>query len=182
MDDSTLVGTNDKLAVIAVLYEEGDTCNADLDAFWEALPMSPGTAPYGAEVDLQAMLAPLLAAGYYSWSGSLTTPPCTEGVVWNLLKQRSAVCKRQIDRLKASLTGMRAGVAVNNRITQPINERVVRVTSTPHAADAQQNAAPKTVGVAAGVVLIAMGVALFGETVWRSRFRWDKRPSGKCLV
>jgi|MDSY01.1.fsa_nt_gb hypothetical protein len=37
----------------------------------------------------------VLAGGYYHWQGSLTTPPCSEGVDWNLMKMRLPVCERQ---------------------------------------------------------------------------------------
>ena len=53
-------------------------------------------------VDVQAMLQPLLAGGFYHYLGSLTTPPCTPGVSWYVLKQQATVCQRQIDRLTAA--------------------------------------------------------------------------------
>ena len=90
------------LAVIAVLYDLSDECNAHLDEFWHAFPLnptSPGTdLPDG--VALGAAIEPLLEGGFYHWTGLLTTPPCTEGVDWNLMKTRLSVCQRQLDRLK----------------------------------------------------------------------------------
>ena len=39
LDDPSLVGTTASLAVIAVMYEASDECNADLEPFWDELPM-----------------------------------------------------------------------------------------------------------------------------------------------
>merc|ERR1719248_121194 len=72
-------------------------------------------------LDFNAKLSAELAQGYYHWYGSLTTPPCTEGVNWNLLKVRQTVCQRQVDKLKAALYG----TEFNNRVTMPLNHRVV---------------------------------------------------------
>ena len=74
---------------------------------------------------LDAMMRPLLSSGYWHWTGSLTTPPCTEGVDWNLMKGRLPVCQRQVDQLKSALANTQEGVDINNRATQPLHHRVV---------------------------------------------------------
>ncbi len=76
----------------------------------------------------QAMLEPLLPGGFFHWMGSLTTPPCTPGVSWYLLKQRAPVCQQQLDRLSRALTNVQRGVGVNNRIPQPLHQREVSMT------------------------------------------------------
>ena len=56
---------------------------------------------------------------YYQFMGSLTTPPCTEGVLWMVMKQPVTVSRDQL-RLFAQLFPM------NARPVQAINGRVVR--------------------------------------------------------
>ena len=129
LNDSRLVGTNQQLAVVAVLYELASQCNSELDAFWERMPMAAGDAPYDTPIDLASWLEPLLPGGHFRWQGSLTTPPCTEGVTWLLLRSTAHVCARQVERLQTSLRDMQAGVGVNNRVEQPLHGRVVHVTT-----------------------------------------------------
>ena len=38
---------------------------------------------------------------YWTWPGSLTTPPCSEGVTWVLLQQTATISKAQVDGMKA---------------------------------------------------------------------------------
>merc|ERR1719409_360563 len=130
LDDSTNGGLH-RLAVIGLLYELGE-CNTFLDYFWGDFPEMKGSAAYTAEtqnydeaLDFNAKLSAALAQGYYHWFGSLTTPPCTEGVSWNLLKVRQTVCQRQVDALKAALGATQHGIEFNNRVTMPLNHRVV---------------------------------------------------------
>ena len=55
----------------------------------DGIPEMKGTHPYiGPALGLNAKLTRELQRGYYHWFGSLTTPPCTEGISWNLLKAR----------------------------------------------------------------------------------------------
>jgi carbonic anhydrase len=125
LDDPALVGTYHRLAVIGLLYELGE-CNTFLDYFWDTFPEKKGTAAYAGEaLDFNEKLAAALAQGYYHWYGSLTTPPCTEGVSWNLLKVRQTVCQRQIDVMTTALAETQYGIAFNNRVTMPLNHRVV---------------------------------------------------------
>jgi len=126
--DTALVGTNHRLAVIGLMYELGE-CNKFLDMFWSQIPTEQGSADYtGAFPDLNQKLTAELAEGYYHWYGSLTTPPCTEGVSWNLLKVHETVCQRQVDKLQEALGNTQSGIRFNNRVPQPLNHRVVTST------------------------------------------------------
>ena len=59
--------------------------------------------------------------GYYTYSGSLTAPPCTEGVDWRVLKTPLIMSETQLDTLIQS-TGR------NARLEQPIYTRTIRET------------------------------------------------------
>jgi carbonic anhydrase len=81
----------------ALTVEEAETVEASVD--WRAmLPADPSTIRY---------------------SGSLTTPPCTEGVSWLLMQQPVAVSAEQIEAFETAYSG-------NNRPLQPLNDRVVQ--------------------------------------------------------
>lgn len=127
------------LAVITVLYDEAAACDPLLSAFWDDFPPSDGARRYAesaASVDFGAMLSELLlrGGGAYQWEGSLTTPPCTEGVEWRLIKARRHVCAAQLERLRAAL-GAASGVRANNRMVQPLNGRLLRASAlSPPAA------------------------------------------------
>jgi len=57
--------------------------------------------------------------GYFAYEGSLTAPPCTEGVQWLLLRQPQTLSAAQLQRL----AGL---IAPNARAPQPLNGRAVR--------------------------------------------------------
>jgi len=56
---------------------------------------------------------------YYRFNGSLTTPPCTEGVLWLVLKQPLTVSKAQVDEFAHVMHHP------NNRPVQPLHARPV---------------------------------------------------------
>ncbi|HDX8354504.1 TPA: carbonic anhydrase [Aeromonas dhakensis] len=114
-----LVHANDKgeLAVVAVMFEPGKA-NGALSQVWQSLPAKAGEQrqlkePVSAE--------PLLPAkrDYYRFSGSLTTPPCSEGVRWLVMKEPVQVSQAQIDAFKAVM------LHPNNRPVQPLHGRLV---------------------------------------------------------
>merc|ERR1719210_1512833 len=81
LHDTALHGTYHRLAVIGLLYELDTECNPFLDKFWEAFPIKKGISEYtGKNFNLNEKLNEEMKGGYYHWYGSLTTPPCTEGV------------------------------------------------------------------------------------------------------
>ena len=61
--------------------------------------------------------------GYYTFDGSLTTPPCTENVRWFVLKTPVHASGAQLKEFKARY-------GHNNRPTQPLNGRVIEETKS----------------------------------------------------
>jgi len=55
---------------------------------------------------------------YYRYNGSLTTPPCSEGVRWIILKEQVEASKDQIEQIHKI-------IGDNNRAIQPLNARVI---------------------------------------------------------
>lgn len=106
-----------KLAVIGVMIEEGQK-NPALEPLWAHMPTAPGrsNAVEGVMVNASKFLPPNLAS--YRYSGSLTTPPCTEQVDWFVLQTPIQASKEQVAALQKVMCG-------NNRPTQPLNGRTV---------------------------------------------------------
>lgn len=105
------------LAVVALMFEEG-TSNAVLDQVWPKVPqVENGKDALQPEVSA----ADLLPANrdYYRYSGSLTTPPCSEGVRWLVLKQPAKATAAQL-----GVVGKALGQA-NNRPVQPVGARAI---------------------------------------------------------
>lgn len=107
-----------RLAVVAVLLEPGQA-NAFIDSVWTYMPLDENDQvrmPAGL-FDLKGLLPQ--DQRYYQFLGSLTTPPCTEGVLWMVLKtpvQISAAQLRLFQQLYPN----------NARPVQPVNSRPVR--------------------------------------------------------
>jgi len=88
--------TEGELAVVAVLLKSGKA-NATLQKIWENMPKQEG-APRevpGVEINVAALLPS--SSGYYTFPGSLTTPPCSEGVTWFVLKMPGEISADQLD-------------------------------------------------------------------------------------
>lgn len=86
-----------RLAVVAVLLERSreDKPHPLIQAVWANLPLEKGEAlPAPGPLDLNQLLP--AERGYYTYMGSLTTPPCTEGVLWMVLRQPSALSAQQM--------------------------------------------------------------------------------------
>jgi len=91
-----LVHRNDagKLAVVGVLLTEGNA-NSVIEEVWQNIPETGNTNTVSDRLINAVNLLPRSKA-YYSYVGSLTTPPCSEGVKWNLLVEPMTVSEEQI--------------------------------------------------------------------------------------
>jgi len=105
-----------KLAVVAVLLTEGRP-NAALDPVFKNLPQTEGSKKtLGANFNAIELLPE--ARSYFSYVGSLTTPPCSEGVRWQVLEQPVEVSKAQIAVFRKLYN-------MNARPVRPLNDRQV---------------------------------------------------------
>ena len=83
-----------RLAVIAVLLDRG-SAHPLVQTIWNNLPLEKGDeVPAKALLDLNALLP--AERSYFTYMGSLTTPPCSEGVLWMVMKDPVPVSTEQI--------------------------------------------------------------------------------------
>jgi carbonic anhydrase len=84
-----------RLAVVGLLLERGGM-QPVVQTVWNNLPLEKGEEqPASAVLDLNHLLP--AERGYFTYMGSLTTPPCSEGVLWMVMRQPVAVSQTQID-------------------------------------------------------------------------------------
>lgn len=107
-----------ELAVVAVMFEQSQTQeNAKLKKIWQALPKQQGQRHGAPEEWAHNFLPEQL--DYYRFNGSLTTPPCSEGVRWIVLKDIQVASAQQIAAFASLMPH------ANNRPVQPLNARLV---------------------------------------------------------
>lgn len=107
-----------KLAVVAVLFKAGQE-NTVLKPVFDNLPVKSGARnPLARPFDVSALLPADHA--HYAFAGSLTTPPCSEGVRWHVLRTPVEMSPTQMQAF-GSLYDM------NARPVQAANGRPVRL-------------------------------------------------------
>jgi len=90
-----------KLAVIAVrLSEDRSEPNAVLATLWEHLPTTVGATEKITDMVNAGGLLPA-DRGYWTYTGSLTAPPCTEGVRWFVFEQELSISRGQLQTFGA---------------------------------------------------------------------------------
>ena len=109
--------TAKELAVLGVFLDTGAE-NAALAPIWASLPMheAPETTVSGVTVNVKQLLPSSME--YYQYLGSLTTPPCTENVLWLVLREPIRVSAAQVAKFKSA-------IPMDARPTQQQNQRFV---------------------------------------------------------
>jgi carbonic anhydrase len=105
-----------ELAVVSVLYKEGED-HPKFSQYFSTIPAIVGE-PVPSVSSLNGLFIATIDKSYYRYNGSLTTPPCTEGVRWYVLKEIMTVSRERRDNFN-KLIGDDA------RGPQPINARPV---------------------------------------------------------
>ena len=104
-----------KLAVIGIFFQEGKE-NAALKPIFDVMPAKMGKVVMKEKFDASKLLPKSFA--YYSYSGSLTTPGCNEGVTFYVLKT-------PVEMSAAQLTQFKKIFPMNARPVMPLNGRKV---------------------------------------------------------
>jgi len=109
------------LAVVAVFMKKGEK-NGFIQTLWDNAPGEVGHEKLASGVTVNA--GGLLPGdkSYYSFPGSLTTPPCTEGVSWSVLKTPVEISGEQ-------LAAFNSFYKMNARPPQPLNMRAIKASN-----------------------------------------------------
>ncbi len=106
-----------EVAVVAVMFATGKA-NSDLAKLWKGMPdQADQQQLIEKKIDINGLLPQ--DKTYYRFSGSLTTPPCSEGVSWLVLKKPVTLSEKQLKQFTDIMHHP------NNRPTQPLHGRVV---------------------------------------------------------
>jgi carbonic anhydrase len=105
------------LAVIALMFKEGKV-NSALQTILDNMPQNAGDEHNLSATKLNAISLLPENKEYYRFNGSLTTPPCSEGVLW-------IVMKHPVEASKAQLEAFSKVLGKNNRPVQPVNSRAI---------------------------------------------------------
>jgi carbonic anhydrase len=106
-----------ELAVVAVFFDTGEMANPLIGTLWNVMPKTQGKPQHHeVQIDINQLLPK--EKDYYTFNGSLTTPPCSEGVKWVVLKQTVSISAEQLAQYQAVYTG-------NARPLQALNDRKV---------------------------------------------------------
>jgi carbonic anhydrase len=114
---------NLNVAVLGVFLQAG-AANATIERIWTYMPRTPGERIVpGVQINASGIV-PAATTPYFTYMGSLTTPPCGENVRWVVAAQPITVSEEQIHTF-------RRVIGDNARPLQPLNQRLLLERSFP---------------------------------------------------
>lgn len=111
------VNAEGEIAVVAVMFDKGEA-NEALEDLWRNIPsVVDQSTTLKHNLDINRLLP--ADKTYWRFSGSLTTPPCSEGVTWLILKHPLTLSASQQEKFTHTMHHE------NNRPVQPLHGRIV---------------------------------------------------------
>lgn len=180
VDDA--LGRPGGLAVLAAFLQEGPEENS---AYEQLLSHLEEIAMEDSEIwvpglDVSALL-PSDLSRYFRYEGSLTTPPCAQGVIWTVFNQTVRLSAKQLHTLYSSLWGPEdSRLQLNFRAMQPLNGRIIEA-SFPIGVEQTVKPVHLSSCLAAGDILALIFGILFAVTsiaFFVQMRRQQRYPSG----
>ncbi len=116
-------------AVIGVTFDRvagGNKDNYFLDQIIPVYNTSASVTELKAQTTyIKTFLESLDLTQFWSYPGSLTTPPCTEGIKWSVLKVAQPISDRQLKLFEDAYVNNPVRKVGTNRLIQPLNERTL---------------------------------------------------------
>ncbi|KAJ3067503.1 hypothetical protein HDU98_009275, partial [Podochytrium sp. JEL0797] len=140
-----------KLSVIGVFFVVGDE-NPWVQQFISQIPAHKNETTKLPSLDMASMIAALQNSTYFSYTGSLTTPPCTEGILWLVAREPLEISQVQLNELTSVM---------------PFNSRLTQANKSVHSSDEHD----KNVTVAATVSTKATGISSININSRAAQFR-----------
>lgn len=150
-------------AVVGIFFDGtagGSTENAFLKDFIASIE-----AGKKAQLDVKGLMSATKGKGFWSYPGSLTTPPCSEGIKWNVMQKVHSISEAQLAFFKKKLTTANGFKDGNFRAIQPLNGRTVYQNGAAQVFDfvddalANPDEVDGAIGVTTYAVLVVAAVA-----------------------
>lgn len=109
-----------KLLALSVFFEEGTKPHMEIYDLWKKLPVHSGDESKHFRFNVIHLLPK--ARQYYTYTGSMTIPPCSEGVTWILMKKAVRISSTQVDQFLRAFRH-------NSRPVQSIHHRTIKASS-----------------------------------------------------
>ncbi|KAJ3065712.1 hypothetical protein HDU98_010903 [Podochytrium sp. JEL0797] len=100
-----------KLSVIGVFFVVGAE-NLWVEQFINQIPAHKNETSKIPSLDMTPIISAFQNSTYFSYTGSLTTPPCTEGILWLVAREPLEISQVQLNELTSVMP-------FNSRLTQP---------------------------------------------------------------
>jgi carbonic anhydrase len=124
----------DGLLTVAILFEVAASENRSLRPIVKGVSKLATTGAASVEVMPRVRLSAFLPTNtskYFTYSGSLSTPPCSEAVTMVVLAEKVTATKNQLEVFKSLRNEEGQLIAPNNRPVQPLKGRLVRISFDP---------------------------------------------------
>ncbi|RCV31579.1 hypothetical protein SETIT_6G189000v2 [Setaria italica] len=109
-----------KTAVVGILYRVSNLADPFLKSLQPAIERLRGKEEPIGKVNPNHV--GLTGSSYFRYMGSLTTPPCTEGIIWTVIPTLRLVASDQLDLLREAVDD---GFEMNARPLQDVNHRTI---------------------------------------------------------
>merc|ERR1719222_179712 len=121
---------SERMAVLGFLFEVSEEDNPLLLPITNPLEK---IIPFGNETwfeeefpNLDGLVKDAIDGGYYSYDGSLTTPPCWAVVRWIVFKNKLKISEAQLEKFRTLFNRHQMNLESNHRPVQPLNKRKVQ--------------------------------------------------------